>query len=142
MATHPIVGAWRLVSFAFTDEAGDVAHLLGDRPAGGVLFTADGHMSLNFMAGGRAAFAADDILGGTLEELAAAARSYVAFGGPYTLEDGAVLIDVQHSLHPNWAGHVHKRLFEVAGDRLTLRTPQPILIQGKPRSGEATFERL
>ena len=142
MATHPIVGVWRLVSFVFTDEAGEVAYPLDDRPGGGVIFTADGHMSLNFMANGRAAFEADDILGGTPEELAAAARSFVAFGGPFTFDDGAVLIDVKHSLHPNWAGHVHKRLFEVSGDRLTLSTPQPIVLQGKLRSGEATFERL
>ena len=52
------------------------------------------------------------------------------------------MIDVKHSLHPNWAGHLHKRLFEVSGDGLTLRTPEPILLQGKRRSGEATFERL
>ena len=142
MADHPIVGAWRLVSFVFTDEAGQVSYPLGDSPGGGVIFTADGHMSLSFMAADRAPFAADDILGGTPEELAAAARSFVAFGGPYTIADGAVLIDVKHSLHPNWAGHVHKRLFEVAGDRLTLRTPDPILLQGERRSGEATFERL
>ena len=142
MANHPIVGAWRLVSFAFTDEAGEVAYPLGNRPLGGVLFTADGHMSLNFMAGGRPAFAADDILGGTPEELAAAARTFVAFGGPYTLEEGAVLIDVKYSLHPNWTGHVHKRLFEVSGDRLSLSTPEPIRLQGQHRSGEARFERL
>jgi len=142
MANHPIVGAWRLVSFAFTDAAGEVAYPLGDSPAGGVLFTADGHMSLNFMAGGRAPFAADDFLGGTPEEQAGAARSFVAFGGPYFLEEGAVLIDVKHSLHPNWAGHVHKRLFEVSGACLALSTPEPILLQGKPRSGEARFERL
>ena len=142
MAPHPIVGAWRLVSFAFTDEAGEVAYPLGDRPGGGVIFTADGHMSLSFMAADRPAFAADDILGGTPEELAAAARSFVAFGGPYRIEDGAVLIDVKHSLHPNWAGHLHKRLFQVSGDRLTLSTAEPILLRGKRRSGEATFERL
>ena len=142
MAEHPIVGAWRLVSFAFTDEAGEVACPLGDSPGGGVIFTADGHMTLSFMAGGRPAFAADDFLGGTPEELAAAAGSFVAFGGPYRVEDGAVLIDVKHSLHPNWTGHVHKRIFQVSADRLSLRTPEPILLQGKRRSGEARFERL
>jgi hypothetical protein len=142
MANHPIVGAWRLLSFAFTDEAGEVVYPLGDSPVGGVIFTADGHMSLDFMAGGRAPFAADDILGGTPDEQAAAARSFVAFGGPYIIEDGAVLIDVKHSLHPNWAGHAHKRFFQVSGDSLSLRTPQPIHLQGKLRSGEARFERL
>ena len=68
MANHPIVGAWRLLSFAFTDEAGEVVYPLGDSPGGGVIFTADGHMSLDFMAGGRVPFAADDILGGTPDE--------------------------------------------------------------------------
>jgi hypothetical protein len=142
MAEHPIVGAWRLVSFAFTGEAAQVSYPLGESPGGGVIFTADGHMSLDFMAGGRPAFAADDILGGTPEELAAAAGSFVAFGGPYRIEDGAVFIDVKHSLHPNWTGQAHKRLFQVSGDRLSLRTPEPILLQGKRHSGEATFERL
>jgi hypothetical protein len=142
MANHPIVGAWRLLSFAFTDEAGEVVYPLGDSPVGGVIFTADGHMSLDFMAGGRAPFADDDILGGTPDEQAAAARSFVGFGGPYIIEDGAVLIDVKHSLHPNWAGHAHKRFFQVSGDSLSLRTPQPIHLQGKLRSGEARFERL
>ena len=141
MSKHPIVGTWLIESFAFTDAEGDVDRPLGDRPSGGVIFTEDGHMSLTFSAAGRAPHTVDDLLGGTPAEKIAAADGYVAFGGPYRIEGDAVVVEVAYSLHPNWVGRTQRRLFEMAGDRLVLRTAGAILLRGVRRSGEARLRR-
>lgn len=140
-ATDQLTGAWKVTSFAFTDAGGGVYNPLGESPAGTVAFTPDGYMSFTFMASARAPFAAEDLFGGSEAERAAAAAGYVSFGGPYRVEDNAIVIDVEYSLFPNWVGKKQVRLFFVEGDRLTLRTPGPKIFNGVERTGEARLRR-
>jgi hypothetical protein len=82
------------------------------------------------MRAGRAAFASDDLLGGTPEELAAATSGYVAYCGRYEIRAAAVVHRVELSLFPNWVGSEQVRFFEVAGDELTITT-RPLRIGGE-----------
>ena len=51
---HPIVGAWRSVSFTENDiETGAVTHPMGERARATVIYTADGHVVTLFTAEGR-----------------------------------------------------------------------------------------
>lgn len=136
-----LIGGWKLLSFAFLDEAGEAFLPIGENPVGQVLFTADGHMSLCFADPARPAFADNDLFAGSVDELAAAAAGAVAFGGPCRTEDGAVIVDVGFSLFPNWVGGVQRRLYEVDGDQLTLKTRGTALFGGRERRGQAKLAR-
>jgi len=142
MTLANVAGAWRLQSFVFTDAGGDEHLPLGDAPRGSVVITPGGYLSLNFMAGDRPAFAAPDLLGASDAEKAAAAASYVSFGGPCRIEGDQVVIEVDHSFFPNWTGSVQRRRVSLSGDSLTLATLGPILVNGVERWGEATLTRI
>lgn len=141
MSGAALVGAWRLESFVFTDEAGGKYYPLGERPCGAVLITPDNHLSLSFMADDREPFAENDVLGGSAAERALAAASYVSFGGPCRIEGDEVVVAVAAAFHPNWAGSVQRRRFALEGDRLTLMTTKPIIVDGRTLMGQAALTR-
>ncbi len=141
MTGEDLIGTWRLRSFAFTDEAGVVFHPLGERPVGFVLISADGYLALNFMAGGRSKFAADDLFGGDGSERAQAAAEIVSFAGPYEFDGTAVSVTVEYSVFPNWIGGTQVRQVEVSGDTLILRTEGAHLFAGARRQAEARLIR-
>ncbi len=141
MTEGDLIGTWRLRSFAFTDEAGDVFYPLGDRPAGFVVISADGYLALNFMAGDRSRFADDDLFGGDEAERAQAAAEVVSFAGPYTYDGAAVSVAVEYSVFPNWIGATQVRTVEVSGDTLILRTEGAKIFAGTRRQAEARLVR-
>lgn len=141
MTDATLVGAWRLESFVFTDAGGGTHYPLGKAPRGGVLITPDNHLTLSFMADDRRPFAENQLLGGSQAERASAATSYVSFGGPFGIEDDEIVIEVEHSLHPNWTGGLQRRRFLLEGDRLTLMTLQAIAIEDRTLMGRAVLRR-
>jgi hypothetical protein len=142
MSLDAVAGAWRLRSFIFTDATGDEHHPLGTSPAGSLLITPEGYLSLVFVAGERPCFAGPDLLAGSAQEKAAAAASYVSFGGPCRIDGDQVVVDVEHSFFPNWTGSEQRRRFTLDGDTLALATIAPIPINGADRWGRATLTRV
>jgi len=141
MSTDTLVGAWRLQRFVFTDDAGGEHFPLGETPQGLVLITPDNHLSLSFIADGRGPFAENSLLGGSADERAAAAVSYVSFGGPFRVEGDEVVVEVVAAFHPNWAGSVQRRRFRLEGDTLTLMTTGTIKVGGRALTGQAVLTR-
>ncbi|HUT50320.1 MAG TPA: lipocalin-like domain-containing protein [Alphaproteobacteria bacterium] len=141
MSASSLAGAWRLESFVFTDDGGGTHTPLGESPHGLVLITPDNYLSLSFMADGRQAFAESSLLGGSADERAAAAASYVSFGGPFRVEGDEVVVEVAAAFHPNWAGSVQRRRFRLEGGTLTLMTAQAIPVDGKNLMGQAVLRR-
>jgi len=92
------------------------------------------------MTANRPKFATDDVLGGTTEERAEAARTYVAYCGQYEIKDNTVIHHIQASLFPNWVGTDQERFFEFKDDRLTLSTPL-IPIGGKEQRAYLIWKR-
>ena len=80
---NPLVGTWRLVSFAVQDADGGIDFPFGRDAEGSITYTADGRMAVQFGAANRARLAASDWLGGADAEIAAAARDYFAYCGTY-----------------------------------------------------------
>ena len=136
-----LLGTWRVLAFEFTNAAGAVFRPLGEGPLGGIVFAVGGHMSFDFFAAERPHFAADDLFGGSDDERAMAASGAVVFGGPCRSENGVLIIDVAHSLFPNWIGGTQRRLYVVDGDRLMLRTEGLRVFGGAERRGEARLAR-
>ncbi len=77
-----------------------------------------------------------------IDELATAAKGYLAYSGPYTvLDDSVVAHHVDVSLLPNWIGGTQYRAARVGDDRLQLSPTEPLLIKGKLRNGRLVWQR-
>ena len=70
----------------------------------------------------RPKFAAGDLPGGTTEEKAQAAGTYVSYCGRHEFCGERAVHQVELSLFPNLVGVEQERLVEVRGDRMTLST--------------------
>ena len=47
--TNPLIGTWMLERHVDTPEGGQPVYTLGEKPVGIMIFTADGHVSINMM---------------------------------------------------------------------------------------------
>ncbi|AKM01391.1 MULTISPECIES: lipocalin-like domain-containing protein [Burkholderia cepacia complex] len=128
-----LVGAWRLVSYEVRPRDGSaVAYPLGRDVRGWILYTPDGYMSAQLMAAGRPPYTDGDLHGGTVDERATAARGYIAYSGPFRVDDdGTLTHEMDVSLYPNWIGNVQQRVVMLDGDRLQLGTAAPARIDGR-----------
>lgn len=138
-----LLGAWTLESYESSDVDGsNVRYPLGTDARGIIMYTADGYMSAQLMRADRAPIARGDLQLGTDDELATAARGYLAYAGPYSvLDDGVIAHHVDVSLLPNWIGGTQYRAAQVGDDRLQLGPAEPVLIKGKLRNGRLIWQR-
>lgn len=128
MNASSLVGAWRLLILEFRSD-GQVVYPVGRDATGMCLYDATGHMSLQIMRVDRPRFPSGDFLSGAPDDVVAAAKGYLAYGGTY-VEDavhGVVVHHVAHSLIPNWVGTDLVRFFKRAGDRLIVSAPTVVV---------------
>ncbi|MCA3782865.1 MAG: lipocalin-like domain-containing protein [Burkholderia sp.] len=128
-----LVGAWRLVSYEVRPRDGSaITYPLGRDARGWILYTPDGYMSAQLMSAGRPPYADGDLHRGTDAECATAARSYIAYSGPFKVaDDGTLTHEMDVSLFPNWIGNVQQRIAVLDGDRLQLGPAAPVRIGGR-----------
>jgi hypothetical protein len=139
-----LVGAWTLVSCVETDvESGEVFLPMGDRPRGFILYTHDGYMSAQLSSPDRRPFADGDMYRGTPDEYAEAGRSYLAYSGPFRVDEvhRTVVHGMSVSAFPNWAGDEQTRIVELEDDVLRLRTAQPAMFAGSLKDAVITWRR-
>ena len=141
MAEPSLVGTWRLVAWENRDAQGEVTWPVGRDAQGYIMYTADGHMSVQIMMANRPPFAAGDLLGGSSVEKAGAAETYIAYAGRYERWANTVIHHVEMSLFPNWVGTQQERRLGLSGDRLTLSTA-PLLLNGRHRTAHLIWERV
>ncbi len=126
-----IIGTWKLVSWQYEGENGEIIDYLGEKPVGVLMYDENGLMNAQLMRSSRPNFAQEAISGGTLEEMGQAFGSYLAYFGSYIeKEPGAIVHTVIGSLFPNWIGHQETRYGQIEGDNLILSTP-PIPALGR-----------
>jgi len=118
-----------------------ISYPLGKDAVGYIMYNEDGYMFVAIMRPNRVRFAAGDLLGGSAEEKAQAANTYVSYCGRYEFNGDTVIHHVDLSLFPNWVGVEQERLVELRGDRLTLST-RPILLGGVQRTAHLIWERV
>ena len=141
MASNPLIGTWRLISWENRDADGHISYPLGKDAVGYIMYNRDGYMFVAIMRPERAKFAAGDLLSGSTEEKAHAAGTYVSYCGRYEFHGETVVHHVHLSLFPNWVGVEQERLVEVRGNRMTLST-RPILLGGVQRTAHLIWERV
>jgi Lipocalin-like domain len=110
------VGAWRLISWKATSDAGDVRYPHGETPEGQIMYTANGQMSAQLMSPGATL---PDVNGLTPKEvLARVATTFFAYHGTYEVDERARTIThhVVGSLAPSWVGTDQVRGYEFSSD--------------------------
>ncbi|GLV57210.1 hypothetical protein KDH_40470 [Dictyobacter sp. S3.2.2.5] len=135
IAPADLIGTWKLASIEMRYSDGDVRYPWGTHASGHLVYSPDGYMSMALATGERQLFATEDILAGSLEEQAQAARSYVSYGGPYELHGNEVTHHVKASLFPNWVGQAQLRYIEMVDDQQLILRSAPILANGKQGTG-------
>lgn len=122
-ADADIVGTWRLESWIAQDqETGATVDVFGAKPAGYLIYTAGGRMTVNLTADGRQPLSGDRF-STPAEERALAFSTGIAYSGTYTVKGDAVTHRVEVASFQNWVGTEQIRYATVAGDTLTMKTP-------------------
>jgi len=138
-----LVGAWTLESYQSSDVDGsNVRYPLGTDARGIIMYTVDGYVSAQIMRADRAPVARGDLQLADNDELASAARGYLAYAGPYSvLDNGIIAHHVDVSLLQNWIGGIQYRAAQIGDDRLQLGPAEPVLIKGRLRNGRLIWKR-
>jgi len=83
-----LIGAWRLVSYIESPVDGSPKRVpMGEKAQGIIMYTPDGYMSAQLMTPGRRNFASGDWFKGTPEETAEEASGYIAYSGPFHVDE-------------------------------------------------------
>jgi hypothetical protein len=137
-----IIGVWKLVSFEFRKENGEVTYPFGKQARGSFIYTESGHFSGQLMRVDRPKFEIADQMQGTVEEISASYKGSISYFGTYTVDDEnkVILHEVVGSIFPNMEGTVQRRFFEVSENRLQLSTP-PFNVGGERVTGMILWER-
>jgi hypothetical protein len=142
-ATRKLLGVWRLAAIRDRLPGGRAEDHpdFGQDVDGYLLYTASGHVSVQFMRRGRKPWRREDHPEDA--ERAAAARGYGAYAGRFEVDEkaGLVLHHVETALIPNRVGRTLRRSFVVSGDSLTL-SPPPFERQGVPVERSLTWKRV
>jgi hypothetical protein len=140
ISKHQLVGTWQLVSWINKDADSNVSYPYGQDAVGYIMYAEDGYMSVHIMRTDRPKFASGDILGGSKDEQALVAQSYIAYCGKYEIQGNKVIHHIEASLFPNWVGVDQERFFEFMDNRLLLSTP-PLNLSGKQQIAYLIWER-
>ena len=123
LSKEQVVGTWTLVS-AVIERDGKNIEPFGSNPLGYMMFSADGHFSVNFVRADRPMFASNNRETGTQEENKAAVQGNISAFGRYNVEpDGSLTFQIVGSNFPNWTGTTQKRKVEISGDQMKYITP-------------------
>jgi hypothetical protein len=138
-----VAGTWKLISYETVTPSGVRTFPLGEDAVGLLIYQPSGRMSVQFMRRDRPKFKSGDAWRGSLEEEQAAFEGFFSYAGRYTVDSvrGVVTHHIDISSAPNYVGTDVERTFTVAGNRITLLTPQRQLA-GQTSSAILIWERL
>lgn len=134
------IGTWKLVSFEYRSED-QVTYSFGKEPVGYIMYSGDGYMAVAIMALNRRKFSSMDLMGGTPDEIEAAAGTYISYCGEYEVTEDKVIHLIEVSFYPNWVGEKQVRLYKFEEDKLILST-LPMIVGGKQQSGYLIWKRM
>jgi hypothetical protein len=139
MKDNPLFGTWKLKSLETRALDGSVSYPWGKQILGYVIFSPEGYFCVAIMSANRRRFSSQDMKGGSLEERANAADSYISYSGPCEIEKDKFRVKVEVSLFPNWIGGFQERYYKIEGKTLSVSTA-PTLVDGKEQIGCLIFE--
>lgn len=116
-----IVGTWALTAAEKLLLDGTRTSDFGDNPHGLVIFTADGHYSVEIYRADRAKFSSDDRAKVSTEQYKDAALSMSVHFGRYTVDPAkhTISFQIDRASWPNWDDTVQVRTYELKGEELS-----------------------
>lgn len=122
MKKEDLIGTWKLVSYTLKDDNGITTYPLGKDCIAYLIYTEDGHVSAQMSATGRKPYSSGDLHEGSLEEMAEAAHTYMAYCGTYTLilEESKVIHNIKISMNPCWENQSQERILDYDGKYLSI----------------------
>ena len=119
-----LVGTWKLVEYSIEDKnkKGDKFYPLGKEVTGFLMYTPDGYVSAQMMEAGRPVYASGRLHTGTIDEMARAAKGYMAYAGHYEIdeESNTLYHHMEVSMNPTWLGQKQERIVKLDGDTITI----------------------
>jgi len=119
-----LVGTWTLVSA--TIRSGEVKmDMFGPDPSGTLMFGRDGHYALIFLRRDLPKLTSNNRLSQTVEESRDITKGSIAHFGTYAVDETGkfLVLRIESSTFPNWAGAEQRRPFSLSGDELTYISP-------------------
>ena len=121
-----LVGTWTLASA--TIRSGEVKmDMFGPDPSGTLMFGRDGHYALIFLRRDLPKLTSNSRLSQTVEESRDITKGSIAHFGTYRVEEDeagkALMLHIEGSTFPNWAGTEQRRSFSLSGDELSYISP-------------------
>jgi hypothetical protein len=123
-----LVGAWTLLLVDGVKDDGTHVAEFGPNPDGVLMFSPNGHYSLEIMRASLPKFASNDREKGSADENKAVVQGTITHFGTYTVNDGdkSVSFRVESSSFPNWDGTKQTRqITALTDDVLTYNVPNP-----------------
>ena len=119
--SSPLVGTWALTRADKIIPDGTRKPDYGDNPHGLVIFTTDGHYSVQIYRADRLKFSAGDKLKGTAEEYKEASLSTSVHFGTYSVDSAnhTITFQIDRSSFPNQDDTTQVRPYEISGDELS-----------------------
>lgn len=149
---HQLIGAWELMSYSAwkVNNPNEKVYPMSKDVKGIIMYTPSGHMSAQLQIPGQKPFAENDLNGGSEEELAEAGKSYLAYTGPFYLDESKDEPMLQHHMtncsFPNWLANTQRRMVKIyqEGDEtfLTLGPESETVVMGEKRVSELLWRRL
>ena len=119
-----LVGTWTLASA--TIRSGEVKmDMFGPDPSGTLIFGRDGHYALVFLRRDLPKLTSNNRLSQTVEESRDITKGSIAHFGMYAVDETGkfLVLRIESSTFPNWAGAEQRRPFSLSGDELTYISP-------------------
>lgn len=123
-----IVGTWVLTAAEKILPDGTRTSDYGNNPHGLVIFTDDGHYSVQIYRANRTTFSSGDRLKGTPDEYRNVALEMSVHFGRYKVDPvkRTITFEIDRASFPNWDGTTQVRSYELKGDELSWRVaPRP-----------------
>lgn len=127
LSMNDLIGAWRLVSVIEIFADGERRPELGTNADGYLCYSPNGIVSAVLGNMDRATSTAHDPQTATDDELAAMARPFIAYAGPFSIDGDTVTHHIDVALFANWQAGDQVRHVRVSGDEL--------IIEASPRTG-------
>jgi hypothetical protein len=119
-----LAGTWTLASA--TIRSGEVKmDMFGPDPSGTLMFGRDGHYALIFLRRDLPKLTSNNRLSQTVEESRDITKGSIAHFGTYAVDETGkfLVLRIESSTFPNWAGAEQRRPFSLSGDELTYISP-------------------
>lgn len=136
-----LVGTWRLVSWDLAVDGVARPHGFGDAVTGLLLYQPDGHMSAILSDPDRAPLSREPLAAAPEDERAEAARTYVSYGGTWSVRGDEVVHHVELCLLANWVGTDLVRTVSWDGDDLVLSTAPELDDRGRAVTNRLVWRR-